>query len=417
MYTLDFAYGSAATAQAQWSEIDTAVLLQLPVNQIYNLYKKLYLTLSSPTLLEPINIDFDIFRTEHLNDDSTLEDMLTALDNNSLQTIDKIPLRQTVWAQYEDAFKAGYKIEVTAPYSHPSSIVHPEDKTEIRIIRNRTNMRKFYDYCMVSVNGYFHLTDTDDNYVYLVDGGASLLKSRLNNIGILSFEKVGKIKQTPITKEMVYTPNEGGFISQRAYFDLSSIDTENKTVMLVIGGYLYLPDPAYVRQYSENSWMIDFTGVPLMERYFESLPYLNMKNLGLSEYPRNFTQINKEQFFSNDHFIKYLTMSQSFVVTIDSDQLFTQKHFLRHNNYPGMFTTYTEPKFPLVTANGRVAEYWKTYEDGHWSVNVHDSYLHHRVASSINQNDVISMTDACLPYRTYYNSNGYMLEIGAHKLI
>ena len=61
MYTLDFAYGSAATAQAQWSEIDTAVLLQLPVNQIYNLYKKLYLTLSSPTLLEPINIDFDIF--------------------------------------------------------------------------------------------------------------------------------------------------------------------------------------------------------------------------------------------------------------------------------------------------------------------------------------------------------------------
>ena len=270
---------------------------------------------------------------------------------------------------------------------------------------------------MVSVNGFWHRTDTDGQYVYVLDGGKSLLKSRANNVGFTSFEKIGKVTTVPITENMIYKLDDGDFISRRAYFDLGDVDTTNKTVMVVIGGYLYLPEPAFVRQYSDASWMVDFNGVPLLERYFESLRYLDMESLGLTKFINNPEQINTPEFFSDAHFTKYLTMSQSFFVIVDTPRIYTSRHFLRHNNYPGMFTTYSEPTYPLLTSNGKVSEYWKSYEDGHWSVNVTDAWWHNRQAMSINKKDIVTMTDANTPYQTYYNSNGYLLEMGADVAI
>ena len=413
MYTLISGYGIAQADGFGWKDIDATDLQNVPVNQIFNLYRQLYLTLSAPVFVDPIYVNMEIFRTEYLNDTQTLTEMLDALSNDTLDTVDEITRYEVKQARYEDAFRAGYKIEVTGPASDPTSVYYPENKTELRLHRKNTNMQKFYDYCMVSVNGFWHRTDTDGNYAYVLDGGKSLNKSKINNIGLLSFDRIGKIQSVPITESMIYKLDDGDYLTRRAYFDLSSYDTQNKTVFAVIGGYMYLPSPAYVRQYSDNTWMIDFNNVPLLDRYFESLHYLDLSELGMTQFIHNPEQINKAEFFSDEHFTKYLTLKQSFFVIVDTPQLYTSKHFLRHNNYPGMFTTYSEPTFPLLTANGKVSEYWKTFEDGHWSVNVHDAWLFNRQAMSIRKSDIVSMTEANLPYQTHYNSNGYLLEIGA----
>ena len=413
MYTLVSGYGIAQAIDFGWKDIDAADLQNVPVNQIFNLYRRLFLTLSAPIFPDPLYVDMEIFRTEHINNTQTLSDMLSALSNDALPALDKIIRYERKQVRYEDAFRANYKIEVTGPASDPTSAYHPSNKTELRISRRGTDMQKFFDYCMISVNGFWHRSDTDGQYVYVLDGGKSLIKSKINNVGLLSFDRIGKIKTVPIEESMIYKLDEGDYLSRRAYFDLSGHDTVNKTVFAVIGGYMYLPDPAYVRQYSEHTWMIDFNGVPLLDRYFESLHYLDLSELGMTQYVNDPNQINRKEFYSDDHFTKYLTLKQSFFVIVDAPSIYTSKHFLRHNNYPGMFTTYSEPTYPLITANGKVSEYWKTFEDGHWSVNVHDAWLFHRQAMSIKQSDIISMTDANLPYKTHYNSNGYLLEIGA----
>lgn len=413
MYTLVSGYGVPAALGYGWQDILAADLNALPLNQVASLYRKLYITLDAAALAEPIHVDYDIFRYAHINDTQTLETFLTNLPNDTLQTVPSIQRYETKQIRYEDAFRAGYKISVTAPYSDPSSVVHPSDRTEIRINRNNTDMRRFHDYCMVSVNGFWHCTDTDGINAYVLGGGKSLLKSKMNNIGFTSFEAIGKVKHVPITAGMIYKLDDEDYFSRRAYFDLSAQETEGKTVFAVIGGYLYMPDPAYVRQYSDNVWMIDFNGVPLLDRYFESLRYLDMSGLSLSQYINNPEQINKAEFFSDEHFEKYLTHQQSFFVILDAPQVYTQRHYLRHNNLPGMFTAYSEPKYPLITANGKVSEYWKIFEDGHWSINVHDSWWAHRQAATLKKENIISLTDANIPYKTFYNSNGYLLEIGA----
>ena len=416
MYTLVSGYGTASALGSGWKEISNAVLNPIAMNQLFNLYRKLYLTISTPALADPIHVDLDIFRVEYINSTQTLSAMLNNLSNNALDTLDEIPQYSSERVQYEDAFRAGYKIEVTAPYSHPSSLVYPSDRTEVKINRPNTDMQMFYDYCMISINGFWHCSDTDGQSVFALGGGKSLLKSRQNNIGFTSFEKIGKLQHIPITEDILYKLDNSDKYSNRVYFDLSAYDTENKTVMLVIGGYLYLPEPAYIRQYSDNTYMLDFTGVPLFERYFESMRYLDMSSLGLSEYINNPTQTHRAQFYEDACFTKYLTHENSFVVIVDTPQIYTSKHFIRHNNYPGMFTTYTEPKYPLITGLGRVAEYWKAYEDGHWSVNVTDAWLNHRQFSTLNGHYVISGTDANTPYQTYYPSKGYFLEIGSDVL-
>lgn len=417
MYTLVSGYGITYSDRIGWKSVTAAEIKGLPLNVIANLFRKLYLTITAPIFAEPLHIDYDIFRFQNINNAQTLEVFLNELSNDTLLTIDEIPQYETKTIRYEDAFRAGYKVQLSAPSSHTSSIVAPSEKTELIINRRSTDMGKFYDYCMVTVNGYFHRTDTDNDKVYVLDGGKSLLRSRNNNMGFLSFENIGKIKQYPITEDMVYKLDDQDYFKQRSYFDLSDIDTENKTVFIVIGGYLYTPFSDVLKQFGDSTWRIDFNSVPLLERYFDSIRYLDMSYLSLSEYINNPEQINVPEFYSDEHFTKYLTGPQSFIVTINNQYMYEAKHFVRHSNLPGMFTVYEEPIYPLFTSNGKVSEYWKSYEDGHWSLTVNDAWYFHRQAATMKSSDLVTMSPTNAPYKPFYNSKGYLLELGADSLV
>jgi hypothetical protein len=77
-----------------------------------------------------------------------------------------------------------------------------------------------------------------------------------------------------------------------------------------------------------------------------------------------------------------------------------------------MFTAYKDPVYPLFVGNGRIAEYWKTKEDNHWSVTVQDSYLKNRVFSSVKIDTLNNVADAVVTSNQYSNSRGFLLEIG-----
>lgn len=410
MYTLVSAYGVGKNVNAKWG---SATVAAMPMNEVFATFRHLYLTLSSNFLAEDIYVDFEIFRPKYGNSVLPLEDMLTDLGNDTLATITSIPHFDTKYVGYNDAFRANYKIEVSAPASHPSSVVYPDDKTEVILSRRDTNMQDVFDYCLVSINGFLHQTDTDGEKVYVLDGGKSLLKSRQNQIGLYSFEDIGKIRQHKITPEMIYAGPGNSFLKNRAYFDLSGIDTVGKTVMFVIAGYLYMPFDNHVQQVNDNTFLIDFNAVPVVERYFEALPYLDFKSLGLPTKLASPTQVQLVEFFSDEVFMKYLTHPQSFVVVADTPRMFAERHYLKGYNVPGVYTSYFDASQPMVTANGRFAEYWKTKEIGQWSLRVHDAYYHNRTFRSTDPADITAVTDSSQPYRTYRNSNAYLLSLGA----
>lgn len=414
MYTVTSAFGISKLPESRWGNLLTTDVNTLPVSQIFQTYRKVYLTLAANFSVDPIYVDMDSFLIKYSAFTGTLADLFTDNGNATLETIPSIPTINIKRAYYSDAFRAGYKVEIVGRNAAFGALIPRADRKDLRIERPDpdTNMGDVYAHSLVSVNGLFHITDTDDKYLYVLDGGASSLKSRQNQVGIWSFKNIAPIKTKPIYPYMIN--NQGGTaeFSDRVYINTTE-DTENKTVMMVVGGYLVMPEKGIFFPTGNNTFCLNVGRLPLLQRFYESLPYLDFSSLGLDTSTVNENQISLQQFYSNPVINKYLTLNQTFLVIIDKQDLFFNKHFIRHSNLPGMFTAYREPKQPLFTGYGKVAEYWKTEEDGQWSVTVQDSYLQNKVFNSVTSGLTSFVSANNTPERTFYNSRAYLLEVGS----
>lgn len=410
MYLFKKAIAVSKDIGSRWNEVDIS---QVIMSDIFIQYRKVYVTLNNNFLEEDVYIDLDSLRDDYSLSSLTFNDTLISLGNTVLETINSIPELNPKYVKFSDAFRAGYKLELQNINTSITANVVPSTKTSLRINRDTpsTDMGLFYKNCMVSINGYFHRTDYDGVNAYILDGAKSLFKSRQNQVGLVSFLDVAEIEQVPLLIENIKRQQEDTALKTRASVTINK-DITNKTVLLVLGGYLLFPEVDTFWQTGDNTFILNFEAMPLLERYYESLPYINFEDLELPVSTDNETVINLEQFYSDENLKKLLTLSQSFFVVIDTPELFVNKIYLRSSNLPGMFTSYQEPNYPLFVNNGRLAEYWKTPEDGHWSVTVQDSYLKNAVFSSSPTEYLVNISSNKIPERPTYNSRGFLLEFG-----
>lgn len=409
MYTLTSAFGISRVAESRWQVLNLA---NTPVNEIFQLYRKVYLTLGTPVTNDPVYVDMETFLVEFSNFTGTLTDLLIVNGNSTITTIPEIPAINTRYAYYSDAVRAGYKAQIIGRNAAFGALLPRGERKDLQLVRPETDMRDVYNHCLVSVNGLFHITDTDGEKLYVLDGGASSLKSRQNQVGIWSFKNIGGVKSKPIYPEMVYSQAADGKFIDRVYIKVKE-NTEQKTVWMSVGGYLVRSEKDIFFPVSNDTYCLNLGRLPLLQRYYEALPFIDFSRLGLDSSTVNSDQISLEQFYSNSSIMGLLTLTQSFLIVIDAQDLFVNRNYLRQSNLPGMFTAYREPKQPLFSGYGKVCEYWKSFEDGQWSVNVQDSYLQNKVFNSVTSGLTMMVSNNNTPEKTFYNSRGYLLEVGA----
>lgn len=405
---LDRAIGSP------WVEANLSTTV---VFDIYNQYSKTVHVLTHPLINNgsEIYIDFNALKTTYAGYNDTLTAWLTEIADTSLPMLDKLPNSVIGYIKYEDAIRVGYKARLAKvgfnyPDNYPTSslndllITRPRTTTDVSLLHSKT---------LVTVNGYLHMTDTDGTKLWVLDGGKSLRHSMANQLGIISFSKIADIKKIPIKDEMIFSTNDRPLME---HLDISLDEPiGNRTFMLSIGGYLQLPEANVCWQTGDNGIAICLDRLPYVERYFESSKYLDLKALGIETLPNNPGTINLDQLKSDEVIMRYMTLSQTFVVLVDIPSLFFRRIFLRSSNLPGMYTCYQEPVYPQITGYGKISEYWKVHEDGYWSVNVMDGSTDNYVYSYRGLNNPEVINDSRLPGRTYQHSGGYMLEIGGYK--
>lgn len=408
MYTLVSAYGVGKKYDSTWKIVDVKDYL---VYDLFKNFRKLYLTLSSPYLKENINVDLEIFRSEYGNYDKTLKDLFNEIGNRSLQTTSYIPLYETKYAQFSDVFSQGYKVEVNVPGQPPDERSKRDEKTELCIKRDRTNPKTIFEHCLVTLNGYFYPTDYDKNYTYVLNGGKSLLRSRRNQIGILSFQDICKIKQIPLTVDLIEKTKEDIPYFNEVIIKIKE-NIKNKSIILCLAGHLVFPDEHVFKQINDTDWYLKMSGLPIIERYFESKDYIDYSRLNLTQYPQNPDLISVEEFMSDKVMEKYITHEQSFIIILDTPNLIRNPLHVRHSKLPGVFTTYEEPNSLLFVGRGRTAEYWKVYEDGYWDMTVVNSYLPNRTFDSVNEKHRFFNAGTDTPYRLYYDSRAFLLHLG-----
>lgn len=410
MYTLIKSIAVLKEAGSRWEEVDPSLMT---METMFSIYRAGYLTLESTMLVDRIYVDINSLRDSQSANTDTLTAYLASIGNAALPTVAEIPVLNPKYAKWEDAFRAGYQIDLVKPGVPLGNVGIPlEDKTWVRMHRENTLGSELYDNCLISINGFYHRTDTDGENLFVVDGGKSLFKSRQNQVGMWSFKSLGGVECVPITESMIMKGESNLDFKTRLYID-SGIDLSDRYYFLVLGGYVHFPDGQTLWQLNSSTLGVNVSKLPLAERYQESFPYLDFSELLLDTRADSPTVVDVAQLYSDEKLVKYLTMSQSFIVVLNKKDIFRNKLHVRAEPLPGMFLTYTEPKYPLIVGNGKVAEYWKTLEDGYWNMRVQDSYLQNKVFSTLDFSEQTLGWESNETMVPYYNSPGYLLELGS----
>lgn len=398
---------------SQWKEEDIQNTL---VYTVYDAYVKVYLVLYHPIIDQDVIVDMDILKSEYSSYNGTVLEMLVDIDNRTLETVDTLPDTTVKYAKYSDAIYAEYKIEPTiagviTPENYPST-----DYKDLKVTRPKykTDMSLIHSHCLVSVNGYYHMTDTDGSTAYVYDGAVTMRKSKLAHMGIWSFLDIGPLTKIKLNKDNITPLSNDSALKDKITFTVDE-NLENKSYMLILGGYLILPDDEVFWRNGDNSFILDLNKLPYIERIYESGLSIDLTPLNLTDSTIAENLINTEEIWSDDVIKNYMTLSQSFLVIVDIPYMVSSKLHIRNSNLPGMFTAYQNPTYPLVVGYGRVAEYWKIEEDGHWAVTVQDSYFRNYVLRTKPIKEWINVNNHLINNRIYEHGRGYLLEIAGYN--
>lgn len=409
MYQLTSAIAKPIVGDGHWLSVDIG---DVAMCALYNTYSKVWAILTNAFLTAPVALDLELIRATYGGESITFNQVMAAIGNQALPTTTTIPQIKPRFAKYQDAIRAGYKVQPITPTLSADAIAPEADKTYLLLTRPDTDYKAFYEHCLVNVNGFFHLTDANSQGIRVIDGMKSRNISKENQIGFVSFAGVASLQVVPITSDMIYKQNPDQVMRERAHLDIGQ-DVTDRTVFLVLGGYLHsISEQSGFTQVGTSLFKVDFAKIPMLERYMESKRYLDLSSLKLSSTNRNENQIAVDELMSDAALTAYLTLSQSFFVVLDNSSVFFELDPLRVSAIPDIFITDEKPIYPLITGVGRLANYWQSYDCGSYALDCTDTLRPRPLYRTANPDKMHSVTDQRIPERPYYPADAYFLKIG-----
>lgn len=363
MYTLVRSRYRSDRRKGRWQEADLSneivTTLSARFGDIY-----LYIAYPGPGGSQTKALHFDVVSSwmNNVEPTVTVQDWLTSLGNRTLPFEDKFPNEKEYFVKYAQSWHAGYKLQPKGRTAHVNSESSKFVKEDLLMTHPTHSYKDYDDYCLTTVNGYFHITDYTDQGVRIWDGNKSVRRANNNQIGSYSFEMIGKIQKVPVTAEMVKPQKEGAPLNDAVYISMPlGVDIENKTVLLVLGGYLQVLGKVY-KPVGDRTWRIEFGGSMFLDRYIQSVKELDLDHLGLTIDPKNPTLMSLEQMRSDDVVMKYLTLSQTFFVVVDTNNFFQDYEPIEWLRLPGRFIDPSGINLPIVGAYGRALDYHTIHE-------------------------------------------------------
>ena len=389
MYTYVSALTKQLSEDEQWSS--TTDISNIPLDTLFSIYSRVIVILSNPFLPGNVAVDLNTLQTIIGGLSITLKQYLIQNANKTIPALPSIPTLNPKFVKYSDGFKAGYKITPCNPNSSVTSNLPAGDKPWLYLTKPNLDYNLFYKSCLVNVNGFFHLTDTDGSGVFVVDGMKSTYKSNNNKLGICNFSDIGNIELIPITSSMIYKQNSNQLYKNEVFIN-SGVDTTGKTILLILGGYMHVLDNTTFIPINNTTIKIDFSNLPLLDRYFESKDYIDLSSLGLSTTAKNDNQVAISELYSDNVLVAYLTLSQSFIVLLDNTNISVDRLPIHTGKLPDMYVSNISPDYPLVkVSTGKLINFWSVYEDSKYSITttntLDDNYIYNTV-DVMSQNSV-----------------------------
>ena len=285
-----------------------------------------------------------------------LGEWLVSIGNQTIPLSDDLPANDRVYATYRDVWCHGFQVQ-----GYNRNIAVEQELTLDQMI-DAIVSKPEVDYSLVDqhalflVNGLIHNSVAIPDGLVIQDAGKSLQASKENRVGILNFEKIGKIDRYAITPEMLVPPTEDLPYTDSVYLKLTDIDTTNKTVGIVIGGYLHLLDNAY-DQVGSQLLKLNMRDYPIVERYWILKQNTDVSSIKLTSFNNRKDKLDFTELTSTENIAALLTLTQSFVVTIDAVDIGVARVMAHQAELAGRYMAYSKPMYPLISDTGRLINY------------------------------------------------------------
>lgn len=276
-----------------------------------------------------------------------------------------------------DSWQAGYKATTAVASGSPLNEAPESEKPDIWLSREDTTYTELRDHVLVTVNGLLHRCDADDKGLYIKEGAVTARKAGNAFIGLLSFASIGRVSTHTIEDDMVYNPDPTKRLSDSLVIR-SPVDLTNKFVGVVIAGILHWVGRDVIVT-GPNTIRVNTKHLPLIERYmeFRHLMDLSVLKRHFEVFEGNDVDYDLAQMLSNECMLDMMGMSQSFIVTVDCDNLETIHHSVSPAFIPGRFYHDERPLWPLVLQYGLMPSYISVEESGTWVIRC-DKHLYNR---------------------------------------
>ena len=418
-YTFKNSIVLSTSAGAQWTELDLSDKI---LSNIFLLYRRILVTVHNTVTNQDQTFDLETYRASYSNYNASLSQWLsTAMNGVTLIAMSpsEIPNYSLAQVLYANLFRLRYKINkaiigMNVPNNYSGYL------PDLKITKNlyASNVAKLDTHALITINGFVHNTassSTDSSYVYVEEGAKSADKCRANGIGMLSFADIAPITRLKIKPENITTNSSSGNLYDQLTFSVElpngMTTLDNKSFILVLGGYMiFVKDNIFFRQ-GDLSFSLNLKTIRYVDRILESDQFLDLSKLGLTKYPQFNDAYNTAELIGNEVIRKYFTLSQSFLVVVDTPVLFTDTITIKNCDIPGNFRSYTEPRYPLFVGHGRMADYWHTKQVGYWDVNVTDPYLRNFILTQGPELTSGYITDQLDPTKPTASLRGHFLSI------
>lgn len=344
----------------RWIEVDIS---DKPLKDLFALYRKVEVPVFD-FFGKALTLFLYDFERELKNRDYTLSSWFERIADRRLDLTDGHPSLTFSYANYVPVNYHSSTIKPAKAGYHPTQEVAVEDYDDLIIDIEGYDPAYVTKHCLFSVNGFVFPSKYQDYGVRVLHAADAVRDSQNMEAGFLNFEKIGAIRQVPITKNMITKIDES-----KTWFDRITIDTTeyigNKTVGIVLGGYLHLLD-GLVKVIGPNTLSLSMRNYNLRERVMNSMKELDLEFMGLDQV-NNSVPLN--EFLNEENVVSYLTSKYSFLVLIDNTEMSVDYEGVSST---AMLGTYIIPKDNrlgrLVDHIGKGLDYWPNYECGQWAL-------------------------------------------------
>lgn len=333
-----------------WGKVDVK---DIPGQDLFALYREIEIPITD-AYGNPFTLKLTDYESDFKYSIITFSQWFDQLTDQALVLTPEYPVLNEVMANYKPiTYNTGGKYELAKRGYHPSHNVAAEDYDDVIINYSAVTPQYLHENALWSFGGFF-LPTTWHSYGLRVMGAGDLIrKSSDFRAGCLNFEKIGKVTQVPITQSMISKVDD-----TYTYFDSVTINAgtslTNKTVGIVLGGYLHLLD-GFVKVISDRTVKLSMRHLQYIERMLVARKYLDIPGLEIEDVE---AYAIPQKLRSDIAGLAYLTSPYSFLVIIDNPNMYLVEKELDRNALLGNFIIPdTENLGLLVDRLGRGLEY------------------------------------------------------------